>query len=226
MLRWITGTVMLSLKFVIPTLIIFLVIYFGFFYGGSDSVEEKRRPKNYYMIFSVPNLVTMLGILLIPLGVYFFVKELFVLSFYCFLLSAVSDLLDGWLTKTLNQRTRLGEFLDPFRDRVLLFGALWILFDIIRMNRLSIFFLFMLLIAEIGIVLLGFFYPHTIKVHSMGKSRQAIHLFFIFLLFLNRYNLVFWDYLRVSIDNYSQVMFLMALFSFIGLFTYWKSVKN
>ncbi len=226
MLEWVTGAVMLSLKFVLPALIIFAVIYFGFFYREGSDTAEQREPKNYYMVFSVPNLVTIIGIILIPFGIYFFIKESFVLTFTCFLLSAVSDLLDGWLAKILNQRTRVGEILDPLRDRVLLIGALWILFDIIQANWVAVLFLFLLILAELGIVLLGAFYPHTIKVHSMGKSRQAVHLFFIFLLFLNKFNLVFWDYLTVSNDNYSQIMFLMAFFSLVGLVVYWKSVKK
>ena len=185
MLEWIAGTVILSLKFILPALIIFAVIYFGFFYREDGIAQDQKEPDNYYMVFSVPNLVTMVGILLIPLGIYFFVKGSLILTFSCFLLSAVSDLLDGWFAKILNQRTKFGEFLDPFRDRVLLCGALWILFDIIQTSRVAVFFLFLLIVAEIGIVLLGVLYPHTIKVHSMGKSRQAVHLFFIFLLFLN-----------------------------------------
>ena len=226
MLEWIAGTVILSLKFILPALIIFAVIYFGFFYREDGIAQDQKEPDNYYMVFSVPNLVTMVGILLIPLGICFFVKGSLILTFSCFLLSAVSDLLDGWFAKILNQRTKFGEFLDPFRDRVLLCGALWILFDIIQTSRVAVFFLFLLIVAEIGIVLLGVLYPHTIKVHSMGKSRQAVHLFFIFLLFLNKFNLVFWDYLLVSVNNYSQIMFLMAFFSFLGLFVYGKSVRN
>ena len=71
MLEWIAGTVILSLKFILPALIIFAVIYFGFFYREDGIAQDQKEPDNYYMVFSVPNLVTMVGILLIPLGIYF-----------------------------------------------------------------------------------------------------------------------------------------------------------
>lgn len=226
MLSWVIGLIMLTVKFVFPILIAFVVVYFGWFYREGDDFLDQRKPKNYYMIFNVPNLVTTAGIILIPLGLYFFINGNFVLTFYCFFLSAISDAFDGYLAKVLNQRTRVGEFLDPLRDRILLLGALWILFDIIQISKITVFLLFILLLAEVGIVMLGALYPRTIKVHSMGKSRQAIHLFFIFLLFLNKFDLVFWEYLGVSTSYYSQIIFLMALFSLFGLFVYWKSVKN
>ncbi|MFH1760545.1 MAG: CDP-diacylglycerol--glycerol-3-phosphate 3-phosphatidyltransferase [bacterium] len=78
---------------------------------------------------NLPNLVTLLRLFAIP----FIVILLFnnVISPYwamgLFLLVAVSDALDGWLARKLNQVTDLGKFLDPIVDKALIITVLLIL---------------------------------------------------------------------------------------------------
>jgi CDP-diacylglycerol--glycerol-3-phosphate 3-phosphatidyltransferase/cardiolipin synthase len=79
---------------------------------------------------NIPNALTLLRIVLIPV---------FVIAFYlpvawnhqaaCFIftLAAVTDLLDGWLARRLNQTSRLGAFLDPVADKLMVGIALVLL---------------------------------------------------------------------------------------------------
>ena len=41
----------------------------------------------------------------------------------------MTDLLDGFLARVLNQRTKFGEILDPIADKVLVLAALVIMCD-------------------------------------------------------------------------------------------------
>jgi cardiolipin synthase len=45
----------------------------------------------------------------------------------CFLVAAISDVLDGLFARMLNQRTKLGGVLDPIADKLLIFAALLVL---------------------------------------------------------------------------------------------------
>ncbi len=74
-------------------------------------------------IASVPNAVTVIRILLIPLFVTFLQSESYLYALLVFLLAAVSDGLDGFLARYLDQRTTLGAFLDPLADKLLILTA-------------------------------------------------------------------------------------------------------
>ena len=71
-------------------------------------------PKPYESIITIPNIITSAGLALIGIYVYgFLVSSRWILMTSVFL-SGCSDLLDGETARRLQQKTRLGEFLDRF----------------------------------------------------------------------------------------------------------------
>lgn len=69
---------------------------------------------------SAPNLLTLLRICLAPFLVSAILENRFELSFILFLVAGSTDALDGILARLLKQRTRLGQYLDPVADKLLL----------------------------------------------------------------------------------------------------------
>ena len=69
---------------------------------------------------NIPNSLTILRILLIPVYVGLLVYERFDAAMGVLLLAGVTDALDGTIARAANQRTRLGAFLDPLADKLLL----------------------------------------------------------------------------------------------------------
>jgi cardiolipin synthase len=69
---------------------------------------------------NVPNSLTILRILLIPVFVGFLIYERYEYSLAVLLLAAITDGLDGTIARVANQRTRLGAYLDPLADKLLL----------------------------------------------------------------------------------------------------------
>ena len=69
---------------------------------------------------TTPNLLTVLRICLTPFLVSAILENHFVLGFVLFLVAGLTDALDGALARILQQRTRLGEYLDPVADKLLL----------------------------------------------------------------------------------------------------------
>ena len=82
------------------------------------------------MPLNIPNLLTLLRILLIP--VLFVVYVLDVkwsnqLATAIFVIAAITDWLDGFLARKLNQYTPFGAFLDPVADKLIVATALVLL---------------------------------------------------------------------------------------------------
>lgn len=75
---------------------------------------------------SLPNAITIARIVLTPilLGLLFLNTFLGYLgALVLFILAAVSDYVDGKIARTYGVRSRLGQFLDPFADKVLVLGT-------------------------------------------------------------------------------------------------------
>lgn len=72
---------------------------------------------------TIPNLLTVIRILLTPLFVIFLIREHFALALLVFIAAGVSDGLDGLIARYFNQRTTLGAILDPIADKMLLAAA-------------------------------------------------------------------------------------------------------
>jgi len=69
---------------------------------------------------NIPNLLTLLRIILVPVIVILLIQGLFLKALIVFVVAALSDVLDGFLARMLRQKTALGAYLDPIADKALL----------------------------------------------------------------------------------------------------------
>jgi CDP-diacylglycerol--glycerol-3-phosphate 3-phosphatidyltransferase len=69
-------------------------------------------------IFLIPNLLTILRILTYPFIFYFLKEENLLLAVLFIALAVITDVLDGFLARTLSQVSDLGKILDPFVDKL------------------------------------------------------------------------------------------------------------
>ena len=96
------------------------------------------------MPFNIPNLLTWLRILLIPLfvGIFYFEKSWVsgpnqnLVATIIFTAAAVTDWLDGWLARKLNQTSAFGAFLDPVADKLMVAAALIVLVQLGRLDAI------------------------------------------------------------------------------------------
>lgn len=71
-------------------------------------------------IWTVPNILTIVRILLTPLFVMAYAAENFNLAWMLFAVAGLTDAFDGFLARIWDQRTQLGAVLDPLADKALL----------------------------------------------------------------------------------------------------------
>lgn len=73
---------------------------------------------------NLPNSLTVLRIVLVPVFVGLLLYERYDFALVTLLVAAITDGLDGAVARLTDQRTRLGEYLDPLADKLLLTSAI------------------------------------------------------------------------------------------------------
>lgn len=92
------------------------------------NMNRRRRPQ---LTINIPNILTVLRILVTPLFVILLIRDMHGYALLVFVLAGVSDGLDGLIARMYNQRSDLGAILDPIADKLLL-SAAYICLGILR----------------------------------------------------------------------------------------------
>lgn len=69
-------------------------------------------------IQTIPNLLSIFRIFLLPIYLYFVLRQSFYIAGAVIVVSGLSDYLDGGIARRYNQVTDLGKVLDPFADKL------------------------------------------------------------------------------------------------------------
>jgi cardiolipin synthase len=80
------------------------------------SSEQEPGPRSV----SIPNLITLGRILLVPVVVWAIYSGAMWIAFVLFLAAGVSDAVDGFLAKRFDMASELGAYLDPLADKALI----------------------------------------------------------------------------------------------------------
>ena len=82
------------------------------------------------MTFNLPNILTLLRVLLIPVMVVVYLLDVqwsHLVATVIFVIAAITDWLDGYLARRLEQSSKFGAFLDPVADKLIVAVALVLL---------------------------------------------------------------------------------------------------
>ncbi|KDB52349.1 CDP-diacylglycerol--glycerol-3-phosphate 3-phosphatidyltransferase [Sphaerotilus natans subsp. natans DSM 6575] len=146
------------------------------------------------MFWTLPTLLTWARIVAIPLivGIYYLPVEMAqrnLMATVLFIVVALTDWLDGWLARRLNQTSSFGAFLDPVADKFLVCAALLILLQLDRVNALVA---LVIIGREIAISALREWMAQigasrSVAVHMIGKLKTGAQMVAIpFLLYDGR----------------------------------------
>jgi len=72
---------------------------------------------------TIPNLITTIRIIFAPIFIIYLINDQLLSALIVFVLCTLSDGLDGMVARLFNQKSRLGAYLDPLADKILLVAA-------------------------------------------------------------------------------------------------------
>jgi len=105
-------------------------------------------------LLSIPNLISFARILLVPVFVFYLVRDEFLSATVVLAFASLSDLLDGFIARRWSLRTELGAYLDPAADKIL-FVSTFVVFTV--KGEIPVWFTGLIIVREI-IVVTGSFY--------------------------------------------------------------------
>ena len=115
----------------------------------------------------LPNIVTSIRFVLIPLLLYLLVVEDFYYALYLLLIMGLTDALDGFLAKQMGWVSRLGEFFDPLCDKLMLVSTVLVLAFI---DLLPVWLVVLIVARDIIIVTGGVAYHYYITQFRAAPS--------------------------------------------------------
>ena len=172
---------------------------------------------------NIPNLVTLSRIVLIPLliGLYYLPDDWMsehhrnLAATAVFILAGVTDWLDGYLARRLNQMSAFGAFLDPVADKLIVIGALVVL---LYLNRVDMLVALIIIGREIAISALREWMARvgqakSVAVAFVGKLKTVSQMIAIPLLLFHDplFDLVDCQWLGTILINVAAVLTVVSM---------------
>jgi|TARA_B110000014_G_scaffold165038_1_gene116616 CDP-diacylglycerol--glycerol-3-phosphate 3-phosphatidyltransferase len=179
------------------------------------------------MIFNIPNNLSLLRIALIPCLILVFYLSDNTLSAYqknltatlIFLFAAITDWLDGYLARRLNQTSDFGAFIDPVADKLIIIAALILL---VGLGRVELIIAFIIIAREFTISSLREWMATLgesggIAVAFIGKLKTTMQMIAILFLLYHE-NILF---IPVAIIG-KILIYIAALLTIVSMIYYLK----
>ncbi len=113
----------------------------------------KGQPRKEDLI-NIPNVLCYIRILLVPVFVYLFIKQLYWQSALVVVLASATDVVDGWIARHFNMITDWGKFIDPLADKLM---QLAMLIMSVMKNPLVAILIALFLVKEIVMLIVGIY---------------------------------------------------------------------
>lgn len=88
--------------------------------NGPYSAGQAGLGRRAGFVLSIPNLITLGRILMVPVVVWAIASGAMWIAFVLFVAAGISDAVDGFIAKRFNMTTELGAYLDPLADKALI----------------------------------------------------------------------------------------------------------
>ncbi|OGS22060.1 MAG: hypothetical protein A2252_02550 [Elusimicrobia bacterium RIFOXYA2_FULL_39_19] len=132
---------------------------------------------------NIANFITISRIIIVPVFAYFlFLNRHSNIILTLFIICIITDLLDGFLARTLKLQTSLGSTLDPIADKLLVITS----FYIFSLQGKTPVWLFVTILGKDIILICGVIIIYTmthkyrISVHFLGKFTVFMQMFTLF----------------------------------------------
>lgn len=139
---------------------------------------------------NVPNLISLLRLAAVPVVVWLILNDRIAAAMWLFVAAGVSDAIDGYLARIWRQRTRLGAYLDPLADKMLLVCVFVTLGQVGKIDNWLVILVVSRDVMIVGGVLLLFLLDQRVEVAPsfVSKANTTVQIAFAALV-LARYGL-------------------------------------
>lgn len=190
--------------------------------------RRKRRSGIREDAVNLPNLLTMLRIVLIPVVLWLITVGTPAGSFWAamvYSVSAITDFIDGWLARRMGLISVLGKFLDPLADKLLVMASL---VAMTAMGRVPAWAVILIVARELSITSLRVIAMSegvTIAAGQGGKEKAALQMVAILMLIFHQPYLVDFGFFAVRVDFHEVGLALLYLSVFFALTSAGEYVK-
>ena len=81
---------------------------------------QTKKPAN----FNMPNALTLLRLLLIPVFIWLMFTDRMMPALYVFVFASLTDIADGWIARRYNLITDFGKLFDPLADKLMVLSVM------------------------------------------------------------------------------------------------------
>ena len=169
---------------------------------------------------SIPNLLTIFRIILVPFFIFSFYSQLFylkILSLFIFFVGSVTDFFDGYLARKYNLITNFGKFVDPLADKILVLSAFFILHSLYK-DYIPLWMVFLILVRDVVITVFRIYLSKKntiLKTSALAKRKTLFQIIVIHVLLI--FHVFYPTNDSTSVVGFGQLFFI--LMSMTGVLT-------
>ena len=178
----------------------------------------------------IPNALTTLRLLLVPLFIILIISNeeySYHYALIVFIFASLTDVLDGKLARKFNVESRFGAFFDPLADKILILTAFVLFLNLEELNEIVMpWMVFLILFRDLSVTALRVFIKSrglSMVTSKIAKLKTAFQLFSI--------TIILWllsFYPGYLFDNaiIKLLMFIVTLFTVsTGIDYYYKNLR-
>ena len=129
------------------------------------------------MLKHIPNILTILRFIFIPIILYFIFTGNYVLGIVFFTISGITDVLDGFIARKFNLVSNFGKLMDPLADKL---TQISVLACLVKVNIIPFWILVIVILKELLMVVgASFLYGKDVVVYSKWYGKLATVLFYL-----------------------------------------------
>lgn len=184
--------------------------------------------KPWASALNLPNLLTIMRVLMIPVVMLLLVGATPRMCFWAALvytLAVITDALDGWLARRQGLNSLFGKFLDPLADKLIVMAILIVLVD---MDRVPAWLVILIIARELSISTLRSIavgQGMIIAAGRGGKDKTAIQMVALLLLVLHFPYYLYFGLFTIQVDLHEAGMVLLYVSVFFALASAFQYVQ-
>lgn len=171
------------------------------------------------MIKYIPNILTIIRFLLIPIIIIFALQDNYIATFIVLTLSGITDILDGYIARKFNFISDFGKLMDPLADK----ATQVTLLAVLSIQKLIPSWILIIVLVKEFFMIVGasFLYGKELVVSSKWYGKLATVLFYVaivcslFILYWNSVLINHPEYSLPKLPNFDTYIYYLAVLSTI-----------